>query len=196
MKSGVNNDSAYRRQIVSEVVTDYLTLPIGQDAPEVVNAVVEIPRGGANKYEYDKTLRVFRLDRSLYSPVHFPGDYGFIPSTLGSDGDALDVLILVDEPSFTGCLIEVCPVGLLSMLDQGVEDEKVLAVARNNPRYKDVHDYKDVHSHVLRGIEHFFSIYKELEMKRTDVVEWRDAARARSIISESHERFLALKGVA
>lgn len=113
MKSGVNNDSAYRRQIVSEVVTDYLTLPIGQDAPEVVNAVVEIPRGGANKYEYDKTLRVFRLDRSLYSPVHFPGDYGFIPSTLGSDGDALDVLILVDEPSFTGCLIEVCPVGLL-----------------------------------------------------------------------------------
>src|SRR3954465_8298488 len=103
---------------------NYLELPIGDRSPEVIDAVIEIPFEGVNKYEYDKKLHVFRLDRSLFSPVHYPGDYGFIPSTLSSDGDPLDVLVLVDTPSFPGCLIEVRPVGLLEMLDQGVKDEK------------------------------------------------------------------------
>lgn len=171
-------------------VTNYLTLPIGASAPQVINAVVEVPRGQANKYEYDPELNVFRLDRALYSPVHFPGDYGFIPSTLSADGDTLDILILVNEPSFPGCVIEVRPVGLLCMLDQGMMDEKVLAVATSNPHYRDVHDYAGVYPHVLREIEHFFAIYKDLENKRTDVLEWRDAAHAQAAISESHRRFL------
>ena len=169
---------------------DYLNIPIGERPPELVNAIVEVPLGGVNKYEYDKQLHVFRLDRTLYSPVHYPGDYGFIPSTLAGDGDPLDVLVLVDNPSFPGCLIEVRPIGLLEMLDQGARDEKVLAVARNNPRYREIHSYSDIYSHVLREIEHFFSIYKDLEGKHTTTISWQDEAAAHRIIKESCERFL------
>lgn len=168
---------------------DYLHLPIGERCPQLVNAVIEVPLGGVNKYEYDKTLRVFRLDRTLYSPVHYPGDYGFIPSTLASDGDPLDVLVLVDNASFPGCLIEVRPIGVLEMLDQGVRDEKVLAVVNNDPRYSEVCNYTDISTHILREIEHFFSIYKDLEGKRTKTIAWHDDQEARRIILESRERF-------
>src|SRR3954464_12736324 len=112
---------------------NYLSLPTGRGAPDEVNAAIEIPRGDTNKYEYDKELHVFRLDRNLYSPVHYPGDYGFIPSTLADDGDPLDVLVLVDAPSFPGCVMEVRPIGMLEMLDQGLGDEKILAVGKGNP---------------------------------------------------------------
>ncbi len=170
-------------------MTDYLHLPIGARAPEVVNAVVEIPLGERNKYEYDKKLQVFRLDRALFSPVHFPGDYGFIPSTLSTDGDPLDVLVLVDQGSFPGCLIEVRPIGMLEMLDQGVKDEKVLAVANYNARYFEIHSIEDVYTHMLKEITHFFSIYKDLEGKRTQALGWRDAEMARRVIMEAHERY-------
>lgn len=168
---------------------DYLHLSIGERCPELVNAVIEVPLGGVNKYEYDKTLKVFRLDRTLYSPVHYPGDYGFIPSTLASDGDPLDVLVLVDNASFPGCLIEVRPIGVLEMLDQGVRDEKVLAVVNNDPRYSEVSNYTDIYTHILREIEHFFSIYKDLEGKRTKTIAWHDDQEARRVILESRERF-------
>jgi inorganic pyrophosphatase len=150
-------------------MVNYLELPVGQKCPEVINAVIEIPAEGINKYEYDKTLHVFRLDRNLYSPVHYPGDYGFIPSTLSEDGDPLDVLVLVDAPSFVGCVTEVRPIGLLEMLDQGVPDEKVLAVGKNNPRYADVWNYSEIYPHMLKEITHFFAIYKDLEGKRVEV---------------------------
>ena len=168
-----------------------LELPIGERYPEAVNAVIEIPGGSVNKYEYDKKLDVFRLDRTLYSPVHYPGDYGFIPSTLASDGDPLDVLVLVDQPSFVGCVIEVRPIGLLDMLDQGIPDQKVLAVSVNNARYHGVIQYSDVYPHVLNEVKHFFSIYKDLEGKRTSVQNWEDKAGAHSLIKKSHEEFKA-----
>ena len=168
---------------------DYLDLPIGERCPDLVNAVVEVPRNGVNKYEYDKNLNVFRLDRTLYSPVHYPGDYGFIPSTLASDGDPLDVLVLVDNASFPGCLMEVRPIGALEMLDQGVRDEKVLAVVNNDPRYTEVSNYTDIYTHILREIEHFFSIYKDLEGKRTKTIAWHSAEAARRVILESQGRF-------
>ncbi|HZR32551.1 MAG TPA: inorganic diphosphatase [Terriglobales bacterium] len=171
-------------------MTNYLTLPIGDNAPDLVNAVIEVPLGGENKYEYDKKLQVFRLDRTLYSPVHYPGDYGFIPSTLAGDGDALDVLVLVDKPSFPGCLIEVRPLGVLEMLDQGLCDEKVLAVANNDPRYSEIRNYSEIYPHVLLEIEHFFSIYKDLERKRTQIAGWHDQFAARKVITESSQRFL------
>ncbi len=170
-------------------MTNYLNLPIGESAPDEVNAVIEIPRGQTNKYEYDKQLHVFRLDRNLYSPVHYPGDYGFIPSTLSDDGDPLDVLVLVDAPSFTGCVMTVRPIGMLRMIDQGREDEKILAVGTNNPIYKEVHDYANLYPHVLREIEHFFTIYKELEAKTTRITGWNDAADAREIVRECSARF-------
>src|SRR5262245_27558962 len=135
-------------------MTNYLTLPVGDHAPDVVNVVIEIPLGEVNKYEYDKTLQLFRLDRNLHSPVHYPGDYGFVPSTLAGDGDPLDVLVLVDTPSFSGCLIEVRPIGMLEMLDQGKQDEKILAVGLHNPRSKDVRNSSEISPHVLRRLLH------------------------------------------
>ena len=174
-------------------MTNYLALPIGEGAPDEVNAVIEIPRGQTNKYEYDKKLNVFRLDRNLYSPVHYPGDYGFIPSTLSLDGDPLDVLVLVDAPSFPGCLVTVRPIGMLEMVDQGKEDEKILAVGTNNPIFDDVHDYQKLYPHLLLEIEHFFTVYKELEAKTTKIVGWQNAERARDVVSECQERY-ARKG--
>ena len=170
-------------------MTNYLELPIGATCPEVIEAVIEIPLSSTNKYEYDKTLGVFRLDRNLYSPVHYPGDYGFIPCTLADDGDPLDVLVLVDEPSFPGCVMEVRPVGVLDMLDQGVPDEKILAVGRGNPRYKDVWNYSEIYPHMLREITHFFAIYKDLEGKRVEIKGWRDASAARAKVVECHNNF-------
>ncbi len=168
---------------------NYLELPVGAKSPEVINAVIEIPLEGINKYEYDKTLGVFRLDRNLYSPVHYPGDYGFIPSTLADDGDPLDVLVLVDTPSFPGCVMEVRPIGVLEMLDQGLGDEKVLAVGKGNPRYKDVWNFSEIYPHMLREITHFFAIYKDLEGKRVEVKGWRDASFARDKVTEAQKRF-------
>jgi inorganic pyrophosphatase len=170
-------------------MTNYLALPIGEGAPHEVNAVIEIPRGQTNKYEYDKKLNVFRLDRNLFSPVHYPGDYGFIPSTLSLDGDPLDVLVLVDAPSFPGCLMTVRPIGMLEMVDQGKEDEKILAVGTNNPIFADVHDYEKLYPHLLLEIEHFFMVYKELEAKTTKIVGWQNAERARAVVSECQERY-------
>jgi inorganic pyrophosphatase len=168
---------------------DYMRLPIGDHCPERVNVVIEIPRGSVNKYEYDKELHVFRLDRTLFSPVHYPGDYGFIPSTLGLDGDPLDVLVAVEAPSFPGCLMEVRPIGVLSMLDQGEGDVKILAVVDSDPLYRQVHDFDQVFEHTLRGIEHFFSVYKTLEKKKTEVAGWGNGEAARKIIEEGAARF-------
>lgn len=138
----------------------YVELPIGDRAPEVVNVVVEIPKGSVNKYEYDSALNVFRLDRTLYSPIHYPGDYGFVPSTVAPDGDPLDALVLVESASFSGCVIEARALGLLAMVDQGVEDLKLLCVPTEDPRQETVQNFSDIEPHRLREIEYFFGIYK------------------------------------
>ena len=119
-------------------------LPIGENAPDVVNAVVEIPQGSQNKYEFDEVLGVIKLDRVLYSPVHYPLDYGFIPETRSPDGDHLDVLIIGNGPVFPGCMVEVRPLGLLKMIDDGDEDFKILGVQVKNPRLTSLHDLKDI----------------------------------------------------
>jgi len=164
---------------------NYLDLPAGANAPNEVNVVIEIPLDGVTKYEYDKELHVFRLDRNLYSPVHYPGDYGFIPSTLGDDGDPLDVLVLCDTPSFPGCLQSVRPIGLMDMIDSGEGDEKILAVGCANPRYFDVNSYEQIHPHKLKEIVHFFSTYKDLEGKKVEIKGWRDTAYAHTVIEKS-----------
>ena len=171
------------------MMDSYLDLPIGDGAPVIVFAVVEIPLDGVNKYEYDKTLHVFRLDRNLYSPVHYPGDYGFIPQTVAEDGDPLDVLILGDSPTFPGCVYFVRPIGLFEMLDQGVPDEKILAYATGNPRFNGIENYTEVLPHVLLEVEHFFSVYKDMEGKRTKVLGWRDRDAAQESIRSSHQRY-------
>lgn len=168
----------------------------GSDCPEVVRAIVEIPRNSSNKYEYDGKLGVFRLDRALYSPMHYPGDYGFIPGTLADDGDPLDVLIIVDEPSFTGCLMEVRPVGLLHMIDQHEKDQKVLAVPNRNPRFDSIHTIDQVFPHTLKEIEYFFSIYKELQGVKTKIQGWGNPREVRKMISESRQNYLERHQVA
>jgi inorganic pyrophosphatase len=173
-------------------MTNYLELPAGEKAPEEFNVVIEIPCGGTKKIEYDKKLHVFKLDRNLHSPVYYPGDYGFIPSTHSEDDDPLDVLVLVDSPSFSGCLMEARPIGVLNMLDQGVPDLKVLAVGKNNPRYKDVWNYSEIYPHMLKEITHFFSVYKDLEGKRVEVKGWEDAAKARAVVLDSMKRYQQL----
>jgi inorganic pyrophosphatase len=127
----------------------------GKDFPEALWMVVEIPKGSSNKYEYDRELGAFRLDRVLYSPVHYPGDYGFIPGTLASDGDPMDVLALVEEPTFSGCVVEVRPVGVLNMVDQEKKDQKIVAVLNRDPRYEQIHTLDQIFPHVRREIEHF-----------------------------------------
>jgi len=160
---------------------NYKGLPIGESAPVIVNTVVEIPSGSSNKYEYDMSLGVFRLDRVLYSPVHYPADYGFIPGTLGKDGDPLDILILISQPTFPGCLVEARPVGMLDMVDDKGVDEKILAVAHGDPRYQRIEDLSSVEPHVLREIEHFFNVYKNLEGRTSLTSGWlgRSAAHER-----------------
>jgi len=168
---------------------NWLTLPLGSHAPEVVNAMIEVPGGQANKYEYDKSLHAVRLDRPLYASVHYPGDYGFVPSTLADDGDPLDILVLLPHPTFVGCLIESRPIGVLEMLDQEVPDQKILGVAVSSPTHKQVHHHTDLEDHVLREIEHFFAVYKELEGKHTQTLGWRSSHEAQQLIRLCHQRF-------
>lgn len=169
---------------------NYLHVPIGNDQPNEVNVIVEIPEQSRSKFEYDTTLDIFRLDRALHSAIHYPGDYGFIPETLAVDGDPLDVLVLVIEPTFTGCLVVARPIALVEMLDNGIEDDKILAVPVGEPAFEAVHSGEDMFPHMLRKVRHFFATYKQLEGKNTEIGEWRDAAYARTIIAEAHDRFL------
>jgi inorganic pyrophosphatase len=169
-----------------------LYLPAGSEAPARVNVVIEIPYGGRNKIEYDKELRVFRLDRVLHSPMYYPGDYGFIPRTLADDGDPLDVLVLVSQPSFSGCLLSARAIGYLAMVDGGKADEKILAVPVGEPDFADIVDFRQVSPHVLRKIAHFFSTYKLLEGKQTSSSGWHGVEEAHQLITTTLDRFRSI----
>ncbi len=163
----------------------------GPIAPEQGTAVIEIPSGSRNKYELDKTTGLLRLDRVLYSAVHYPGDYGFIPQTLHEDGDPLDVLVHVNEPTFPGCQIDVRPIGVLKLLDRGEPDDKILAVPCNDPFHHEYFDIADLPQHYLKEIEHFFHIYKDLEGKRMQTIGWYKSEEAMAVIAESIARYEA-----
>ena len=163
--------------------------PVGQNPPEVVTAVVEIPRGSRNKYELDKVSGQFRLDRVLFSAVHYPGDYGFIPRTLHEDNDPLDIIVLINEPTFTGCQIDCRPLGVLKMLDRHEPDDKIIAVPSNDPYYHEYFDIADISQHYLKEVEHFFHIYKDLEGRRVEIVGWEKSEVACQVIQDSIERY-------
>lgn len=154
----------------------------GPDIPAVINVVVEIPKGSRNKYEFDKKTGAFRLDRVLYSSMEYPGDYGLIPQTYYGDGDPLDVLVMMNEPTFSGCVIAARPLGLFRMLDRGAPDDKILAVPINEPLYQDYHDLGDLPQHFLREVAHFFAVYKDLEGAHVKTLGWEDAAQAQEQI--------------
>jgi len=154
-----------------------------------ITVVVEIPKGSRNKYEYDPETKMFRYDRMLFSSVHYPSDYGFIPETLAEDGDALDALVLLGEPTFPGCVIEAKPIGAFKMWDEKGPDEKILCVPINDPQWNYLNKLSDVPPHLLKEIEHFFAVYKELEEKKTGVEGWEDLEIALKIIEEAQQRY-------
>jgi inorganic pyrophosphatase len=156
---------------------------------DTVLAFIEIPRGSRNKYEFDEETGMFRLDRVLYSSVHYPADYGFIPDTLAEDGDHLDILVLTQEPTFPGCTIEARPLGGLDMADEKGNDFKVLAVPVGDPRYDHVLTLEALGEHWLREIETFFATYKLLEPKHTEVLGWHTVEEAWDVIGVCRERF-------
>ncbi len=153
----------------------------GPNVPDVIHTIVEIPKGSRNKYEFDKRSGAFKLDRVLYSAVQYPGDYGFIPQTYYDDGDPLDVLVMTNLPTFTGCLVEARPVGVFRMLDKGEADDKILAVLQYDPFFASFSDYTDLPPHYLKEVEHFFTVYKDLEGTRVEPLGWEhvDVARDR-----------------
>ncbi|MBU0691481.1 inorganic diphosphatase [bacterium] len=164
-------------------------LPPGPKPPAEIAVIVEVPKGSRNKYEYDKHLGVIYMDRRLFSPVHYPGDYGFIPSTLADDGDPLDVVVLTQEPSFSGCMLYTRPLGMLMMTDEKGGDEKILAVPIADPNYDTYQNLGDVPPHFLREMDHFFRVYKELEGKPVTSVGWKDRWEAEQVIQRCIEAF-------
>lgn len=162
--------------------------------PLIVDAFIEIPAGSQNKYEYDKEAGVFRLDRVLYSPMHYPTEYGYLEGTLAEDGDPLDILVLTTFPTFPGCVIRSRVIGVLLMADDKGEDEKLLAVPVDDPRWDQVQNLEDVAPHVRKEIEHFFQVYKDLENKQTVIKGWKDAQFAKQLYKECVKRYEAAHG--
>lgn len=150
-----------------------------------IEVFIEIPKGSRNKYEYDHASGCIRLDRVLFSSVHYPTDYGYVVGTTGSDGDPLDALVLVEEPTFPGCRVQARPIGVLRMKDQGQLDQKVLAVPEADPRFHGVSDLADLQVHWPREIENFFNTYKMLEGRETSVDGWGDSEEANRLLERS-----------
>lgn len=168
----------------------YMSIPAGAAPPEVVNTIVEIPKGRRSKFEVDKKTGLMKLDRYLYSSSHYPGDYGFIPQTLAEDNDPLDVIVMVNEPTFSGCLIETHVVGLFRMKDRGVNDYKVLGVPNLDPLFEHIRDLDNVPKHYLREVEHFFLTYKQLEGVEIKSEGWAHADEAMAEVQASVDRYV------
>ena len=149
----------------------------GKNPPEDVNVIVEIQKGSQNKYEYNKEIGIFELNRVLYSSVHYPVDYGFIPQTLWDDGDPSDIIILTSRPVYPLTLVNARIIGVVRMIDGGEKDDKILAVYDNDPRFKEINDINDLQNHIILELRHFFETYKELQGKKAIVPE---------ILSKSH----------
>src|SRR3954454_163353 len=168
---------------------DYSAIPPGTDLPRVVNVIVEIPKGRRSKFEVDKKTGLIRLDRYLYSSSHYPGDYGFIPQRLAEDGAPLVVVVMVTEPTFSGCLIETRVVGLFRMKDKNANDFKVFGVPHSDPLFAEIQKLDDVPAHFLREVEHFFATYNQLEGAKVESLGWAPAADAIAEVKSSVERY-------
>jgi len=166
-------------------------LPPGPDWPQVIYVVVEIPKKSRNKYEYDEKGGFVKLDRVLFSSLHYPGDYGFIPQTLHDDGDPLDVLVMTNEPTFSGCVIEARPLGVFHLIDRGQVDDKILAVPHTDPLFDAYRTLDDVPPHFLKEVTHFFNVYKDLESGEVVGREWNGIERACKEIERAVAKYQA-----
>ncbi len=150
---------------------------------------VEIPKGSRNKYEYDEKYGAIKLDRLLYSSIVYPTDYGYIPDTLAQDGDALDAMVCVTEPTFPGCVIEVKPLALFRMTDDEGVDDKILCVPISDPSWNVLDKLDDLPKQLTDEITHFFSVYKDLEQKSVDVGGWYSREDAEQMVEEARRRY-------
>lgn len=157
--------------------------------PDSFTAVIEIPKGGKNKYEMDKETGLLRLDRVLYTATHYPANYGFIPRTFADDGDPLDVLVLCQEAIVPMTLVQCYPIGVVKMIDGASIDEKIIAVPFRDPSMNEYHDITDLPPHTMDEIQHFFTVYKMLENKTTAVKEVLPADSARDIIRHCMDEY-------
>ena len=172
-----------------DYMRDYMMIPPGTGEPSVANMIVEIPKGRRTKFEVDKATGLIKMDRYLYSSSVYPGDYGFIPQTLAEDGDPSDILVMVNEPTFSGCLIEARVVGIFKMRDKGHNDVKLLAVPNKDPLFGAIKALHDVPAHFLREVEHFFSTYKALEGVTVEPLGWASQEEGTIEVRASIDRF-------
>ena len=167
------------------------SISVGNNPSFEVNCVVEVPKGSTNKYEYDKDLNIFKLDRALYEAVFFPYDYGFIPQTYNKfDGDPLDVMVLTTFPTFSGCLLPCRPIGILRLIDSGKVDDKIIAVSANDPRFEEIKELDDLSTHTKKEIKNFFENYAELQPhKKIKIEGWSGKDKAHELIKQAIEDF-------
>jgi inorganic pyrophosphatase len=173
-------------------MTNYLALPLGEDAPNTVTAVIEVAHRKATKY--DRHSRVFRPVNPHYPPVHLPGNYGFIPQTLCANGEPLGILMLGDAAPDPGCIRRGRPIGALEIVDHGIQLEKIVACAVSNPRFRLIHNYTDTEANLLLEIEHVLSLHRDFRGRRIKVLGWRDRKAAQESIRVCHARFVSDEG--
>lgn len=159
----------------------------GEEAPEIVNALIEIPQGSKSKYEIEKKTGLLKLDRIIYSSFHYPVNYGFIPQTLGKDGDPLDILVMCSEPIQPLCLVEAFVIGNMQMIDTGLIDDKIIAVALKDPGVNYIKSLDEVPAHSFKVLKNYFEQYKVLENKKVEINDFQDKEIAFDIIKESIE---------
>jgi len=164
-------------------------VPPGDQAPRIVNAVIEIPQGSRAKYEIDKDSGLLKLDRIIYSSFYYPCNYGFIPQTYGDDKDPLDILVITSLPVQAMCLMQAKVIGVMQMIDSGDADDKIIAVAQNDPSVNHYNNIEEIPPHFFEELRHFFEEYKKLENKSVQVNEFGDKAKALGIIEDSFQQY-------
>jgi inorganic pyrophosphatase len=160
----------------------------GSETPEVINVIIECPKGSKNKYEIDKETGLIKLDRAMKTSQDYPFDYGFVPQSLWDDGDALDVVLFTTNPLAPGILVEARPVGIMHMIDSGEGDDKILAVPKSDPRFDNVQDLKDLNEYSIKEIKHFFETYKSIENKSVII----DGCEGKEVAYEAVKKGLRL----
>jgi inorganic pyrophosphatase len=161
----------------------------GDNLPDEINVIIEIPKNSKNKYEIDKETGLIALDRAMHTAQDYPFDYGFVPQTYWDDGDALDVIVLTTYPLSTGILVRTRPVGIMNMIDGGDADDKVIAVPVDDPRWDDIKDLGDINKHTLKEMEHFFSTYKKIQNKEVEVTGFKDAQAAKDAVERGRKLY-------
>lgn len=167
------------------------SLPVGPNPPTEVYCLVEIPKGKTNKYEYDRDMGVFKLDRVLYEAVFYPAEYGIIPQTFNkADDDPVDIMVLSSFPTFPGCLIACRPIGVIKMIDTGQADDKIIAVPTQDPRFEEIRELGDLTPHLKKELVNFWENYAELQTnKKIKIVGWGNKKAALNLIKESADYY-------